>query len=206
MKYVLITMLLILAGCFSSRSDNAEKAPPQVSNGKTESVLPPDRQKVADLEGQLAKAKAEVEERLKQEREKSDASWRFWTRLVSALGVPLAAIVFVLGLKYGVSRISVPLSGSLAVGCTALLIFGESLPWIRIFGPIAAVVAIVGVSVVAIVRQRKALGATARLGDAIETGVNIEEAKKDARRLQEKAGAWLDVQVERRKKPIQKIV
>jgi hypothetical protein len=161
------------------------------------------RRKVADAEGALAKARAELDQSKKQAEEKALASWQYWTRLVSALGIPIALAAGALGAWFGLGRIALPIAGALVVFCVALLAFGEALPWLRIAGPILGGVVLIGVAVALIVRQRRALAETARLGDVLEAGtqdrVRILEAKARAKIAQIDAGAWQAVQKARGK-------
>lgn len=195
----LIFILSLFVGCGSERAASVT-VPGSVSSsitpppGDKKTDLATDRQRVADLEGELAKAKASVEERIKQEREQADAAWRYWTRLVAGLGIPLALALGALGAWFGLGRIALPIAGALVVGCVGLVAFGEALPWLRFAGPIIAALALLGVGVAILLRQRNALGATARLGDALEAGIGVPEAKAKAKGAQVAAGVWKAVQ------------
>jgi hypothetical protein len=197
---MLLLGVILLTSCGSSRESvpALPSLPGSGSGGTTPKEqtdpLTDARQRVADAEGLLAKAKAELEQRVKQEQERSIAAWQWWTRLVAGLGIPLALALGALGAWFGLGRVALPIAGALVVACVGLLAFGEALPWLRVAGPIAALLALLGVGVVIIVRQRRALGATARLGDALEAGIGVAEAKAGAKAAQVAAGAWKAVQ------------
>lgn len=201
-----LVVLGFLCGCFGSARpsiSSQESVPvpgkelpgiPKPQNTAQVDPLDEARQKVADAEGALAKAKAELEQSKKQAEEKSLAAWQYWTRLIAALGIPLAVSAGALGLWFGMGRVVLPIAGGLLVFCVALLAFGEALPWLRIAGPIVGALVLVGVAVALIGRQRRALAATARLGDALESGIGIDAAKLEAKGAQIAAGAWQAVQ------------
>jgi len=202
-----------LCGCGSARqpeglglpvSSQGLKPPGDPAQGQGQGHASADpldeaRRKVADAEGALARARAELDQSKKQAEEKALASWQYWTRLVSALGIPIALAAGALGAWFGLGRVVLPVAGALVVFCVALLAFGEALPWLRIAGPILGGITLVGVAVALIVRQRRALAATARLGDALESGLGIKEAKLEAKASQIAAGAWQAVQKARGK-------
>lgn len=204
-----LVILGFMCGCFgSARLPDG----PSVTSGLPQGLKPPStppvqqvdpldeaRQKVADAEGALAKAKAELDQSKRQAEERSQAAWQYWTRLIAALGIPLALATGALGAWFGMGRLALPIAGSIVVFCVALLAFGEALPWLRIIGPILGAVALVGIVVVLLLRQRQALTDTARLGDALETGVGVKEAKLAAKGAQLAAGMWQVVQKARGK-------
>ena len=191
-----------LCGCGSARQPEGPGLPVSSQGLKPPGTPPPPksdpleeaRQKVADAEGALAKARAELDQSKKQAEEKALAAWQYWTRLVAALGIPLALAAAGLGVWFGLGRLVLPIAGALVVFCVALLAFGEALPWLRIAGPILGGIALVGVAVALVMRQRSALEATARLGDALESGLGVTEAKLEAKASQIAAGAWQAVQ------------
>jgi hypothetical protein len=204
-----LVVLGFLCGCFGSfrpslpsqgpglpgtELPGAPKPPGNGAQAGASDPLDDARQRVADAEGALAKARAELDQSKKQAEEKALASWQYWTRLIAALGIPLAFAAGALGAWFGLGRIALPIAGALLVFCVALLAFGEALPWLRIAGPILGGFALAGVVVALIVRQRRALAATARLGDALESGLGVAEAKLEAKGAQIAAGAWQAVQ------------
>lgn len=194
--------VILLTSCGSTRDvrDTLPTVPSLPGSGSAtspkgqEDPLTDARQRVADAEGALAQAKAELDQRTKQEQERAVAAWQYWSRLIAGLGIPVALAIGALGAWFGLGRIALPIAGALVVACVGLLAFGEALPWLRLAGPIVAVLALLGVGVVIIVRQRRALGATARLGDALEAGIGVAEAKVAAKGAQVAAGVWKAVQ------------
>jgi hypothetical protein len=197
---MLLLGVILLTSCGSTR-DIGPGLPSLPGSGSGGTVpkeqtdpLTDARQRVADAEGLLAKAKAELEQRTKQEQERTIAAWQWWTRLVAGLGIPLALALGGLGAWFGLGRVALPIAGALVVACVGLLAFGEALPWLRLAGPIAALLALLGVGIAVVVRQRRALAATARLGDALESGLEVAKAKTEAKAAQVAAGAWQAVQ------------
>lgn len=199
--------LAILAGCFGPARPSGPELPPGIgptatpgqptatqnggaTPGKEAAKLDPERAAIASLEGQLAQAKAALSQKQAQEQEREAAAWRYWSRWIAGLGIPLALSAGALGVWFGVGRIALPIAGAVVVFCGALLAFGESLPWLRFAAPIAGGLAVVGVALFLIFKQRRALVAGAHLGDALESGQAVGIAKQAAKMAQEAAGVW----------------
>jgi hypothetical protein len=150
------------------------------------------RRRIADAEGALASARADLIQAKAAAREAETAAWRKWSRWIAGLAIPLALAAGALGVYFGAGRVAVPIAGAVVLAAVALLLYAESLPLLDRFGPWfvlgIAVAALLGVAVLIIARRGAALRSTAVLAQRFREGFHDLGALAIAQADQKRAG------------------